>query len=202
MLDAVRDDAGFDRGDVVDWLVLRARLASAHGDEALVDRELARIATLVDDVALPPDLRARFDALASTVAPLDVALRWGDGALEASTDVEDAVLVRALRVSALERGERRVGTERLAILEPAECRAEVIGPGGAVLASATGCPASARATPDGAPEPPPASGGDEVWIAIGITIGVLVVGGAATAIGLTVGAGPQDVSVGSVVVRW
>ncbi len=146
VLNAVPDDAGFQRDDAVDWLVLRARIATALGDESLADRELTRLATLVDEVPLPPDLRSRFDALSGAVSPLTVELRWEDGELEAVTAVDDQVLVHDLRVTALEDGRERSGSGRLAVMAPTECRAEVIGPGGAVLATATGCPAPAGAT--------------------------------------------------------
>lgn len=206
VLDAVRDDAGFTRDDVVAWLVLRARLASAQGDDALADRELTRLARLTRQVALPPDLRARFDALAAATPILDVALRWEDGALEAITTIDDPLLVREARVSARERGQARAAAGRLVIAEPSECRAELIGPGGAVLASASGCPVSARATAaDGvaAPREAERSGGDDgVWIALGVTAGVLALAGGAVALGLALGASSQDVEVRSVVVRW
>ena len=211
VLDAVGDDAGFAREDVVEWLVLRARHASAQGDGALADRELARLARLTDEVALPPVLRARFDALAPAVPTLAVTLRWEDGVLEAVPAVDDPLLVREVRVSARELrappdAATRTGSGRLAVAEPAECRAEVIGPGGAVLASAVGCPASAGATaadPPGEPRPGGDPGGDDtVWIAIGVVAGVLALAGGAVALGVVLGTAPQDVEVRSVVVRW
>src|SRR5690606_34145155 len=135
VLDAVDESAGFTRADVVEWLVLRARLASALGDDDLADRELARLARLTDEVALPPDLRERFEAIARSTPELTVTLRWEDGALEAVA-IDDAQLVRELRVSARELGadRARTGVGRLAIATPTERRADVIGPGGAVVA--------------------------------------------------------------------
>lgn len=212
VLDAVSDDAGFARADVVEWLVLRARLASAQGDDPLTDRELTRVARLTNEVALPPDLRARFDALAPTVPTLAVTLRWEDGVLEAIPAIDDPLLVREVRVTARELrappdAATRTGSGRLAVAEPAECRAEVIGPGGAVLASAAGCPASAVATAaDPLAEPSsagdPGGGGDDVWIAVGVVAGVLALAGGAVALGVVLGTAPQDVEVRSVVVRW
>lgn len=213
VLDAVGDEAGFAREDVVGWLVLRARLASAQGDDALADRELVRLARLTDEVALPPDLRARFDALAPTVPRLAATLRWENGVLEGAPTFDDPLLVRDVRVSARELrappdAAMRTGSGRLAVAEPTQCRAEVIGPGGAVLASATRCPASARAMAADPPAEPRAGGDlgqggdDAVWIVIGVTAGVLAVAGGAVALGVVLGTAPQDVEVRSVIVRW
>jgi len=204
VLDAVDESAGFTRADVVEWLVLRARLASALGDDDLADRELARLARLTDEVALPPDLRERFEAIARSTPELTVTLRWEDGALEAVA-IDDAQLVRELRVSARELGadRARTGVGRLAIATPTECRADVIGPGGAVLASATGCPASAGATSSDASDAPEGGGGDDgVWIVLGVTAGVLALAAGAITLGVVLESSPQDVPVGSVVVRW
>lgn len=203
VLDAVGEDAGFTRDDVVEWLVLRARLASAQGDDALADRELERLARLTDEVALPPDLRARFDARAASTPRLEVTLRWEDGALEAST-IEDPQLVREVRVSARELdGPPLTGVGRLAVDAPTDCRAEVIGPGGAVLASRSGCPASAQAIAADAGEVAEGGGGDDgVWIALGITAGVLALAAGGVVLGVVLGDTPQDVAVGSVTIRW
>ena len=166
-----------------------------------LDRTLAILALVAPahrfGADVPGALARRFEAAASTVSPLRVEIRAslgpaGSRHVEANVTADPLRMVREVELRCAEVSARGMAPS-LELAVEVDCEAIVRGPGGVEVARGM------RAAPQRSPLPaPPGEGGsdeDEVWIALGIGGGAVVVGILAAVIAVTANEGPSDVVV-------
>lgn len=204
--------------ELLDVLELRALAARALGREDDVDRALRTIAAIRPDHALsteaPPLLRQRFAALAaaSTGPPrVEVEVQGEDGISLAARVADDPehVVARVELRARVDGGEWRRSADGAPALDapltldaPQGARVEweaiAIGPARAPIARARGehvVGGRARSVASGGGGAAGSGGGgDDVWIALGVGGGVLLIGGA-IALGVVLATSGIDTSV-------
>jgi hypothetical protein len=154
------DDLG--RDDLVLLLEGRALAAHALRDLPAMNRELARLLVVAPahrfDPTLPPDLAETFESLRATASPPlaieTTSRRTGDRVvIESTAAAAPEGLARTLRIAARVPGSRwQTGVDHLEIAarpsDEVEYFAELVGPGGAVIASAGSADRPERRPPD------------------------------------------------------
>lgn len=165
-----------------------------------LDRTLAILALVAPahrfGADVPGALARRFEAAASTVSPLRVEIRAslgpaGSRHVEANVTADPLRMVREVELRCAEVSARGTAPS-LELAVEVDCEAVARGPGGVEVARGM------RAAPQRSPLPAPGEGGsdeDELWIALGIGGGAVVVGILAAVIAVAADEGPSDVVV-------
>jgi hypothetical protein len=229
LLNRLADGDGLETVEQVrELLILRVRVSVALRDEDATERDLRRLAALAPRRALPesvpPGVRERFEEIATLVEPLDLEVTheevFGGVVVRARASEGASDLARGVRVHARTPGGEWLSSddEVMRVAAPpgtaVEYYASLVGPGGAVLASAASPQRPRRARslgradlgdagrPAAADPEPDAS---DPWPAIlGVGVPLVVVVGVAVGLGVHFGsqAGDGAIEVAPPMIRW